>query len=152
MTCVQKIKSVEAKSISPYQKAKMSIAYIDYRTLDDEFYPLKRVCHLLEFDKLTLKEKCEAYAIRPQRNEVGEWGLTRYDLRMRTGRIRAARRMRGPGHDGAADRGGDRRTAEDDKTASPQDDRPAPYSRIEGGREWRIDRNYLESFLQSEME
>ena len=38
-------------------------------------------CHLLEFDKLTLKEKCEAYAIRPQRNEVGEWGLTRYDLR-----------------------------------------------------------------------
>ena len=130
----------------------MSIAYIDYRTLDDEFYPLKRVCHLLEFDKLTLKEKCEAYAIRPQRNEVGEWGLTRYDLRMRTGRIRAARRMRGPGHDGAADRGGDRRTAEDDKTASPQDDRPAPYSRIEGGREWRIDRNYLESFLQSEME
>ena len=57
------------------------IAYIDYRTLDDEFYTLKRVCHLLEFDKLTLKEKCEAYAIRPQRNEVGEWGLTRYDLR-----------------------------------------------------------------------
>lgn len=81
MTCAQKIKSVEAKSISPYQEAKMSIAYIDYRTLDDEFYPLKRVCHLLEFDKLTLKEKCEAYAIRPQRNEVGEWGLTRYDLR-----------------------------------------------------------------------
>ena len=59
----------------------MSIAYIDYRTLDDELYTLKRVCHLLEFDKLTLKEKCEAYAIRPQRNEVGEWGLTRYDLR-----------------------------------------------------------------------
>ena len=36
--------------------------------------------------------------------------------------------MRAPGHDGAADRGGDRPTAEDDKTASPQDDRPAPYS------------------------
>lgn len=59
----------------------MSVAFIDYRTLDDEFYTLKRVCHLLEFDKVTLKEKCEEYAIRPQRNEVGEWGLTRYDLR-----------------------------------------------------------------------
>ena len=59
----------------------MPVAYVDYKTLDDEFYTLKRVCHLLEFDKLTLKEKCEAYAIRPQRNEVGEWGLTRYDLR-----------------------------------------------------------------------
>ena len=55
----------------------MPVAYVDYKTLDDEFYTLKRVCHLLEFDKLTLKEKCEAYAIRPQRNEVGEWGLTR---------------------------------------------------------------------------
>ena len=51
----------------------MPVAYVDYKTLDDEFYTLKRVCHLLEFDKLTLKEKCEAYAIRPQRNEVGEW-------------------------------------------------------------------------------
>ena len=49
--------------------------------MDDEFYTLKRVCHLLEFDKVTLKEKCEEHAIRPQRNEVGEWGLTRYDLR-----------------------------------------------------------------------
>ena len=106
----------------------MPVAYVDYKTLDDEFYTLKRVCHLLEFDKLTLKEKCEAYAIRPQRNEVGEWGLT-----TKTGRIRATRRTRDPGHDGAADRGGDRRTAEDDKTASPQDDRPTPYSRIESG-------------------
>lgn len=84
----------------------MPVAYVDYKTLDDEFYTLKRVCHLLEFDKLTLKEKCEAYAIRPQRNEVGEWGLlvmisassiTRCTTK--TGRIRATRRMRNPGHD-----------------------------------------------------
>lgn len=118
----------------------MPIAFIDYKTLDDEFYTLKRVCHLLEFDKLTLKEKCEAYAIRPQRNEVGEWGLpattfassiTHYT--MRTGRIRAARRMRDPRHDGVTDRGRDSRAAEDDKTASPQDDRSTPYSRIESG-------------------
>ena len=36
---------------------------------------------LLELDKQTLQEKCRQYDISPQRNEVGDWGLSRYDLR-----------------------------------------------------------------------
>ena len=32
-------------------------------------------------DKETLRKKCEQYDIHPQRNEVGDWGLSRYDLR-----------------------------------------------------------------------
>ena len=56
------------------------IAYINYRELD-EFYTLKGVCQLLKMDKETLRKKCEQYDIHPQRNEVGDWGLSRYDLR-----------------------------------------------------------------------
>ena len=56
------------------------VPYINYKDLD-EFYTLKGVCQLLKLDKETLRKKCEQYDIRPQRNEVGDWGLSRYDLR-----------------------------------------------------------------------
>ena len=56
------------------------VSYINYKDLD-EFYTLKGVCQLLKMDKETLRKKCEQYDIRPQRNEVGDWGLSRYDLR-----------------------------------------------------------------------
>ena len=56
------------------------VPYINYKELD-EFYTLKGVCQLLKLDKEALRKKCEQYDIRPQRNEVGDWGLSRYDLR-----------------------------------------------------------------------
>ena len=56
------------------------IPYICYNDLE-EFYTLKSVCSLLKMDKETLKQSCKRYDINPQRNEVGDWGLSRYDLR-----------------------------------------------------------------------
>ena len=58
------------------RRSTMSVPYINYKDLD-EFYTLKGVCQLLELDKQTLQEKCRQYEISPQRNEVGDWGLSR---------------------------------------------------------------------------
>ena len=58
----------------------MSIPYIDYKTLE-EFYTLSEVCKLLQLDKTTLRQKCEAYDIKPRQNEIGDWGLVKYDIR-----------------------------------------------------------------------
>ena len=54
--------------------------YIDYYTLD-EFYPIPSLCELLELDKTALRAKCEKYSIQPRKNEIGEWGLVKYDVR-----------------------------------------------------------------------
>ena len=56
------------------------VPYINYNELD-EFYTLKSVCNLLKMDKETLKQSCKRYGISPQKNEVGDWGLTRFDVR-----------------------------------------------------------------------
>ena len=32
-------------------------------------------------EKRELKKKCETYGIHPRRNEIGEWGLVKYDVR-----------------------------------------------------------------------
>ena len=32
-------------------------------------------------DKAALKRKCEQYNISPRRNEIGEYGLVKYDVR-----------------------------------------------------------------------
>lgn len=56
------------------------VPYINYTELD-EFYTLKGVGNLLKMDKETLKQSCRRYDINPQRNEIGDWGLSRYDLR-----------------------------------------------------------------------
>lgn len=56
------------------------VPYVNYNELD-EFYTLKSVCNLLKMDKETLKQSCKRYDINPQRNEIGDWGLSRYDLR-----------------------------------------------------------------------
>lgn len=56
------------------------IPYICYNDLE-EFYTLKSVCNLLKMDKETLKQSCRRYDITPQRNEIGDWGLSRCDLR-----------------------------------------------------------------------
>lgn len=58
----------------------MLVPYIDYNSLE-EFHTLKSVCSLFKIDKDKLKEKCGQYGISPQKNEVGDWGLTRFDVR-----------------------------------------------------------------------
>lgn len=55
------------------------IPYICYNDLE-EFYTLKSVCNLLKMDKETVKQSCKRYDINPQRNEIGDWGLSCYDL------------------------------------------------------------------------
>ncbi len=56
------------------------VPYINYNELD-EFYTLKGVGNLLKMGKETLKQNCKRYDINPQRNEIGDWGLTCHDLR-----------------------------------------------------------------------
>ena len=56
------------------------VPYVNYNELD-EFYTLKGVCNLLKMDKEALRKSCKKYDINPQRNEIGDWGLSRYDLR-----------------------------------------------------------------------
>lgn len=58
----------------------MSVPYICYTELK-EFHTLKEVCELFRMEKRELKKKCETYGIHPRRNEIGEWGLVKYDVR-----------------------------------------------------------------------
>ena len=58
----------------------MHVCYIEYKKLK-EFYTVDELVDLLGLDKATLKEKCSQYGIQPRRNEIGEWGLDRYDVR-----------------------------------------------------------------------
>ena len=54
--------------------------YIDYNGLK-EFYTIQEICELFEMSKATLKEKSEQYEIPPSRNEIGEGGFSKYDVR-----------------------------------------------------------------------
>lgn len=56
------------------------IPYIDYKELD-EFYTIQQLAHLFSISKQELKDKCEQYDIKPRRNEVGEYGFVRFDVR-----------------------------------------------------------------------
>jgi hypothetical protein len=56
------------------------IPYINYKELD-EFYTLSQICKLFGMEKSELKKKCKQYGIEPRRNEIGEWGLVKYDVR-----------------------------------------------------------------------
>ena len=58
----------------------MSIPYIKYEDLK-EFYTIKEVCRLFHMEKKVLTEKCAQYDIAPRRNEIGDWGLVKYDVR-----------------------------------------------------------------------
>lgn len=57
-----------------------SVPYIQYRELK-EFYNISELCKLFNMDKQTLKQKCGQYDIRPRRNEIGEYGFVKYDVR-----------------------------------------------------------------------
>ena len=56
------------------------IPYINYKELD-EFYTIPQLMKLLGISKQELKEKCEQYDIRPRRNEIGDHGFVRFDVR-----------------------------------------------------------------------
>ena len=57
-----------------------NIPFINYRELD-EFYTILQLCSLLDLSKQELKEKCEQYGVKPRRNEIGDYGLVKYDVR-----------------------------------------------------------------------
>ena len=56
------------------------VPHIDYFTLD-EYYTIHELCDLLNMDKQMFKDKCAKYSVSPRRNEIGEWGFVKYDVR-----------------------------------------------------------------------
>ena len=57
-----------------------TVPYIKYSELD-EFYTIKEVCKLFQMEKSNLKQKCKEYGIEPRRNEIGDYGFVKYDVR-----------------------------------------------------------------------
>ena len=56
------------------------IPYINYQELG-EFYTIPLLSKLFGISKQELKEKCEQYGIKPRRNEIGDYGFVRFDVR-----------------------------------------------------------------------
>ena len=56
------------------------ISYINYDELD-EFYTVQQLTKLLGITKQELKKKCEQYDIEPRKNEIGDYGFVRLDVR-----------------------------------------------------------------------
>jgi hypothetical protein len=54
--------------------------FIDYNALK-EFYTIRETCALFEMSKDALKVKSDEYGISPSRNELGEAGFPKYDIR-----------------------------------------------------------------------
>ena len=57
-----------------------TVPYIKYSELD-EFYTIKEVCKLFQMEKSNLKQKWKEYGIEPRRNEIGDYGFVKYDVR-----------------------------------------------------------------------
>lgn len=57
-----------------------TVPFIKYNELE-EFYTIKEVCTLFQMEKFTLKQKCKQYDIEPRRNEIGDYGFVKYDVR-----------------------------------------------------------------------
>ena len=58
----------------------MTVPYINYHDMT-EFYTIAEVCELFEMPKDTLRTQCELYKIAPRRNEIGEYGFVKYDVK-----------------------------------------------------------------------
>ena len=56
------------------------IPYISYKDLD-EFYKIQQLADLFGITKQELKNACEQYGIKPRRNEIGDYGIVRFDVR-----------------------------------------------------------------------
>lgn len=61
--------------------SKNKIVYVKYLDLDKDFYTIKEIYSMLDLDKSFLHSACEESGIRPQQNEVGDWGFTLYNFR-----------------------------------------------------------------------
>lgn len=46
-----------------------------------EFYTIGEVCSLFGMYKERLKQKCAQYDVQPRRNEIGEAGFVKYNVR-----------------------------------------------------------------------
>ena len=57
-----------------------NVPYVQYKDLK-EFYTIPELCKLLNMDKTSLKKKCAQYGIEPRRNEIGDYGFVKYDVR-----------------------------------------------------------------------
>ena len=57
-----------------------TVPYIKYSEVD-EFYTIKEVCKLFQMEKSNLKQKWKEYGIEPRRNEIGDYGFVKYDVR-----------------------------------------------------------------------
>jgi hypothetical protein len=57
-----------------------NINYINYNDLDD-FYTISQICTLFNMDRNVLMERCNQFNVMPRRNDIGEIGLVRYDVR-----------------------------------------------------------------------
>ena len=57
-----------------------NINYINYNDLDD-FYTISQICTLFNMDRNVLKDRCNQFNVMPRRNDIGEIGLVRYDVR-----------------------------------------------------------------------
>lgn len=57
-----------------------SIPYINYKELA-EFYTVQQLASLFGITKQELKTACEQYDIKPRRNEIGDYGFVRFDVR-----------------------------------------------------------------------
>ena len=54
--------------------------YIDYNGLK-EFYTIQETCELFGMSKEELRDKSARHNITPTRNEIGEGGFVKYDIR-----------------------------------------------------------------------
>lgn len=57
-----------------------NVPYIDYKTLR-EFYTIGETCDLFLMKKSELQQKCMLHDVQPRRNEIGEYGFVKYDIR-----------------------------------------------------------------------
>ena len=58
----------------------MKVPFIDYKEIP-EFITIQELVSLFGMSKQELKEACEKYDIEPRRNEIGEFGFVRFDVR-----------------------------------------------------------------------
>ena len=58
----------------------MGVPYINYFEMN-EFYTINEICRLFEMSKEALRKACEQYGVEPRRNEIGDHGFVKYDVR-----------------------------------------------------------------------
>ena len=69
----------------------MTVPYINYFEMK-EYYTIPEVCELFEMSKEDLRKQCDLYGVVPRRNEIGEYGFVKYDVRKLHNAINKANR------------------------------------------------------------